>query len=126
MKAKKNKRERSEQMKEVSAGLQDVLGMTQWRKEHPQATWAEIEAAVAACEAETERLQQELPEAPTGACKQLMSADGAFVPLVGGVWMEVKTLVMGTVTHNKKGEICSEDLSSFSRLCKAEQFEEAT
>ena len=46
MKAKKNKRERSEQMQQVSAGLQDVLGMTQWRKEHPQATWAEIEAAV--------------------------------------------------------------------------------
>jgi hypothetical protein len=46
MKAKKNKRERSEQMQQVSAGLRDVLGMTQWRKEHPKATWAEIEAAV--------------------------------------------------------------------------------
>ena len=33
-------------MQEVSAGLRDVLGMTQWRKEHPKATWAEIEAAV--------------------------------------------------------------------------------
>jgi hypothetical protein len=33
-------------MQQVSAGLQDVLGMTHWRKEHPQATWAEIEAAV--------------------------------------------------------------------------------
>src|SRR5215467_5196972 len=46
MKAKKNKRQRSEQMRQVSAGLRDVLGMTQWRKEHPKATWAEIEAAV--------------------------------------------------------------------------------
>jgi uncharacterized protein with PIN domain len=46
MKAKKNKRQRSEQIQQVSAGLQDVLGMTQWRKEHPKATWAEIEAAV--------------------------------------------------------------------------------
>jgi len=46
MKAKKNRRERSEQMQQVSAGLQDVLGMTQWRKEHPKATWQEIEAAV--------------------------------------------------------------------------------
>jgi hypothetical protein len=46
MKAKKNKRERSAQMRQVSAGLRDVLGMTQWRKEHPKATWAEIEAAV--------------------------------------------------------------------------------
>jgi hypothetical protein len=33
MKTKKNKRERSPQMQQVSAGLQDVLGMTQWRKE---------------------------------------------------------------------------------------------
>ena len=46
MKAKKNKRQRSEQIRQVSAGLRDVLGMTQWRKEHPKATWAEIEAAV--------------------------------------------------------------------------------
>ena len=46
MKAKKNKRQRSEQMQRVSAGLQDMLGMTQWRQEHPKATWAEIEAAV--------------------------------------------------------------------------------
>jgi hypothetical protein len=46
MKAKKNKRQRSEQVQQVSAGLRDVLGMTQWRKEHPKATWAEIEAAV--------------------------------------------------------------------------------
>lgn len=46
MKGKKNKRERSEQMQQVSAGLRDVLGMTKWRKEHPKATWAEIEAAV--------------------------------------------------------------------------------
>src|SRR3989475_6525168 len=46
MKAKKNTRERSEQMQQVSRGLRDVLGMTQWRKEHPKATWAEIEAAV--------------------------------------------------------------------------------
>jgi hypothetical protein len=46
MKAKKNKRQRSEQMRQVSAGLGEVLGMTQWRKEHPKATWAQIEAAV--------------------------------------------------------------------------------
>ena len=46
MKAKKNKRQRSEQMQQVSAALGDLLGMTQWRKEHPKATWAEIEAAV--------------------------------------------------------------------------------
>jgi predicted RNA-binding Zn-ribbon protein involved in translation (DUF1610 family) len=46
MKAKKNTRQRSEQIQQVSAGLRDVLGITQWRKEHPKATWAEIEALV--------------------------------------------------------------------------------
>lgn len=46
MKAKKNKGQRSEQMQQVSAGLEDSLGMSQWRKEHPKATLAEIEAAV--------------------------------------------------------------------------------
>jgi hypothetical protein len=46
MNKKKNKAERSAQMQEVSARLQDVLGMTQWRHEHPQATLREIEEAV--------------------------------------------------------------------------------
>jgi hypothetical protein len=46
MNKKKNKGERSARMQEVSAGLQDVLGMTQWRKAHPQATLREIEEAV--------------------------------------------------------------------------------
>ena len=34
------------QMQQVSVGLRGVLGMEQWRKEHPKATWQEIEAAV--------------------------------------------------------------------------------
>jgi len=46
MNKKKNKGERSAHMQEVSAGLQDVLGMTQWRQAHPKATLREIEAAV--------------------------------------------------------------------------------
>src|SRR5215471_18599720 len=46
MKVKKNTRRRSEQIQQVSAGLRDLLGITQWRKEHPKATWAEIEAAI--------------------------------------------------------------------------------
>jgi len=54
-----------------------------------------------------------------------MSADGAFVPLVGGEWAEVKTLVIGEVTRNKRGEICTQHISSFSRLADVESFEEA-
>jgi hypothetical protein len=33
-------------MQKVSAGLQDVLGMTQWRKAHPKATLREFEEVV--------------------------------------------------------------------------------
>lgn len=46
MKLKKTRRQRSEQIQQVSAAMGDLLGMTRWRKEHPKATWAEIEAAV--------------------------------------------------------------------------------
>ncbi len=264
MKAKKHKRHRSEQIQQVSAGLRDLLGMTQWRKEHPKATWAEIEAAVdehmnqvraqvlqdlvqmgesedwrqlppqerpqcASCgeplsargeqtrwiqttggqavqvtrtygtcpacgegffpldeqlgllaggltpraeetlvrlatwmpyaqaqelladlvgigvskatarratlttgqaalaldEAEEARLKQEAPQAPEGADKQQLSADGAMVHLVGGEWVEVKTLILGEVTRNQRGEVCTQQLSTFSRLAEAERFTEA-
>ena len=43
---KKKKGERSAHMREVSAGLQDVLLMNHWRHEHPRAILREIEAAV--------------------------------------------------------------------------------
>ena len=80
---------------------------------------------MAVLEEEAKRLKQELPPAPTGAAKQAISADGAMVPLVGGEWGEVKTLVLGEVTRNRRGEVCTQQLSSFSRLSTAERFEEA-
>lgn len=46
MKLKKTRRQRSEQIQQVNAAMGDLLGMIQWRKEHPTATWAEIEVAV--------------------------------------------------------------------------------
>ena len=54
-----------------------------------------------------------------------MSGDGAFVHLVGGEWAEVKTLAIGEVTRNKRGEVCTQQLSYCSRLCDATSFEEA-
>ena len=54
-----------------------------------------------------------------------MSGDGAFVHLVGGEWVEVKTVVVGEVTRNKRGEVCMQHVSSFSRLAEAERFAEA-
>ncbi len=55
-----------------------------------------------------------------------MSGDGAMVHLVGGEWAEVKTLALGEVTRNKKGEVCTQHLSYCSRLADATSFEQAT
>src|SRR6266700_6127293 len=38
----------------------------------------------------------------------------------------VKTLVMGEVTRNKRGESCTQQLSTFSRLADAERFAQAS
>src|SRR6266481_4552337 len=105
--------------------LQDLVGIQVSKATARRATLATGEAALVVCEGEVERLKQEVPQAPGGADQQLLSADGAMVHLVGGEWAEVKTLVMGEVTRNKRGEVCTRQISSFSRLCEAERFAEA-
>jgi len=82
-----------------------------------------------------ERLEGEGSPTVADAAKQFMSVDGAFVPLVGGEWAEVKTLVLGTVgaprqvkgltTVKSKGEtvIHTSALSYFSRLTDATTFQ---
>jgi hypothetical protein len=63
------------------------------------------------------------------ATKLLLSSDGAMVPLVGGVWAEAKTVVIGEV-HSKE-KVCKQrpeqqvevvNLSYFSRLTDSETF----
>jgi hypothetical protein len=77
---------------------------------------------------EVARIEQTLPPAPAGPAVQLLSVDGAMVPLVHGEWAEVKTLALGTVQppvrDAKQGEwvVHSTDLSYFSRLADAETF----
>jgi hypothetical protein len=88
-----------------------------------------LQAGKALCQEwdkEAEAIQKGLPEVPHGAGKQVMSADGAMVPLVGGVWAEVKTLVIGAVTTSKQGEAQIENLSYCSRLTDVAGFEQAT
>jgi len=105
--------------------LQDVLGMQVSKATAHRATLLTGEAQLSVCEAQEERLKQEAPQAPVEADKQALSGDGAFVHLVGGEWVEVKTLAIGEVTRTKRGEICTQHLSYFSRLCDAASFEEA-
>lgn len=49
-----------------------------------------------------------------------------MVPLVGGEWAEVKTLVLGEVRWNEAEEAQTEQLSSCSRLADVPGFEQAT
>lgn len=41
---------------------------------------------------------------------------------VGGAWAEVKTLALGEVARKKSGDMCTQHLSSFSRLSDATRF----
>ena len=76
---------------------------------------------------EAARIEREMPEPPAGPARLFMSADGAMVPLVGGEWAEVKTLVIGEVQPPRevKGEkvICTAKQSYFSRLTDAVTFQ---
>jgi hypothetical protein len=77
--------------------------------------------------AAVEALERDLPAPPQGPAVQLLSVDGAMVPLVGGEWAEVKTLAVGVVQEpvvNRRGEheIHTTELSYFSRLTDHETF----
>jgi len=80
-------------------------------------------------EEEVKRIEQDLPAAPAGPDKLLLSVDGAKVPLVGGEWVEVKTLVLGMIEEpvREGGEqvVHASNLSYFSRLLEAEAFSQA-
>jgi len=63
----------------------------------------------------------------TGGCaKQVISADGAYVPLIKGEWAEVRTVAIGevkeeaTVQGQRQAHTCQ--MSSFSRMTDAETF----
>jgi hypothetical protein len=75
---------------------------------------------------EVERVEQTLPAVPAGAPRQLMSTDGALVPLVHGEWAEVKSVALGAiqppVMENGEAVVHTTELSYFSRLAEAETF----
>ncbi len=75
---------------------------------------------------EVEYLERHMPPACKGAEKMQISADGAMVPLLHGVWAEARTLVIGEVQPavEKKGErvVHTRNLSYFSRKVSAQEF----
>lgn len=77
-------------------------------------------ALVALDDARVRAIEQQLPEHPVGARCQQISVDGAMVPLRGGEWREVKTLVIGELSVAESG--AADQLSYVSRMQEAEDF----
>jgi len=69
---------------------------------------------------------------PLAACpeekaseRMAMSSDGAMVPLVGGVWAEVKVVAIGAVERRRRKDeeqIVTTDLTYFARMAPAATF----
>lgn len=89
-----------------------------------------VEAAGKAYEeyqtAEVERLEETCPPVTKSPQKLFLSADGAMVPLVGGEWAEVKTLIIGDIEPPvlERGEwvVHSKNHSYFSRMAESSLF----
>src|SRR4030067_3507420 len=77
-------------------------------------------------EKEVEEIEKTAPVAVKGSDRLQISADGAMVPLLHGVWAEVRTVGIGDVYSGleKNGESTAHtrNLSYFSRKVSAEAF----
>lgn len=72
---------------------------------------------------QVELILKQAPTSPPGPELQLISADGAMVHEVSGDWVQVKTLAIGEVkAKGNAGEIHTRELSYFSRLSEAREF----
>jgi len=86
------------------------------------------EAYVAIQEQAVKQLEEGMELASSEPTEQrvVMEVDGAMVPLVGGEWTEVKTMVIGhageTVEAEGERQVVVEQISSFSRLTDSESF----
>ena len=92
-------------------------------RRHTEAAGA---ALVGLEQAELAELARACPPPPAGPPVQLVSVDGAMVPLVHKEWAEVKTLAIGTVvastTPDAESAVHTHELSYCCRLTDAEQF----
>lgn len=84
-------------------------------------------AYVAVQTSAVEQIERTLPAPTPGPAQQFLSVDGAMVPLVGGEWAEVRTLVIGEVLPPQcvKGEqvVRTANHSYFSRMADASTFQ---
>jgi len=113
--------EKAAELLEDMLGIRVSKGVSQRYTEAAGAAYEQLQTE------EVERLEKEAPEPEAGAEKLQMSADGAMVPLVHGVWAEVRTVVIGEVVskvdRDGKRVAHAENLSYFSRKVNAETFQ---
>jgi hypothetical protein len=103
--------------------LQAILGITLSRSTARRQTLAVGQRCLLS-QREQAQPQATGGEEPT-AERLLISVDGAFVPLVGGQWEEVKLLVIGEVQAQQRGQakqVSTTRLSYFARLTDAVTF----
>ena len=89
--------------------------LRRWTERAGQVAATETDAAVAAWYAR-------YPESCPGPALQVVSVDGAMVPLQHGVWAEVRSLAIGESTQDASGQAQTTRLSYCSRLSTAEEF----
>ena len=107
--------------------LEDFMGMKVSKLVGQKYTHMAGAAYVEMQREEVEYLEQKMPEATAGGEKLQISADGAMVPLLHGVWAEVRTLVIGEVQAPRQvegeQEVHTRNLSYFSRKVNAQEFQ---
>jgi len=107
--------------------LEGVLGVEVSKIVAQNYTEAAGAAYVVLQEEEVAWLEEKMPEPKEAADKLQISADGAMVPLLHGIWAEVRTLVVGEVQSRKlangEQEIHTRNLSYFSRKVSAQEFQ---
>lgn len=106
--------------KELAATLKVEVSKAMSRRR----TEAAGEAYVEVQRQEVEQIEKELPLSPAQPTKVQVSTDGAMVPLIGGEWTEVKTVIIGDIRAMKPGqnEVQTENISYFSRKMEAQHF----
>jgi hypothetical protein len=113
--------ERAAELLEEFLGIAISKSMAQDYTEAAGAVYVQMQ------EEEVSHLEREMPEATRGTEKMQISADGAMVPLLHGIWAEVRTLVIGEVETRKREqgeqEIHARNLSYFSRKVNAQEFQ---
>ncbi len=107
--------------------MEEVLGVEVSKIVAQNYTEAAGAAYVVLQEEEVAWLEEKMPEPKEEVDMLQISADGAMVPLLHGIWAEVRTLVVGEVQSRKlangEKEVHTRHLSYFSRKVSAQEFQ---